>query len=551
MIAADTARSSAALWDAISAPRALRANLNIWNGDAFDRMPFSDVLNDAYGVAGGLRARGVERGARVGAVLTNSLATVEGLIGIWLAGGVVVSLPVPARGMTPDEYCGQLRELCDRMEVGAFVTDDVLLEGLPALASVAPAAYGWHGLTGAPIADPDLPGDDDVAFVQCSSGSTSTPKGCMLTPRAIAEQIAILAEMADAEPGAETVCSWLPLSHDMGTFGCLLFAWANGFDLVLSAPERFVVSPRSWFEDCAAYGATLTAGPNGGLHFAARAVARGSLPGPLSLKVCVIGAERIEWSTLEAATAALGPYGFTPEVMLPAYGLAEATLVVSAIGAHERPSYVAVDAVALADGEVVQLDPDAEGATRLVSVGRPCRGVDIELANPGRLSEILVKSPSLSLGYLNDPARTAARFGPSGFRTADLGFERDGELYIVGRYDDVLSVAGRKVYAGELEAAIGGLGAVRPGCCTIVDVPSGDGTRLVMLAEVSNGAAGLEGVATAAAEVATTKAGVNLAECVFLPKGALPKTPSGKIQRFRCRQMIAGGRVDALARVTP
>jgi fatty-acyl-CoA synthase len=160
-----------------------------------------------------------------------------------------------------------------------------------------------------------------------------------------------------------------------------------------------------------------------------------------------------------------------------------------------------------------------------------------------------VRSPSLASGYYRDPLETAARFRDGELASGDLGFLHDGELYLVGRSDDVLSVAGRNVYAREIEAAVDLFEAVRSGCSTLIDVGSESRSRLVMLLELKDGETDYRGLALAASRTARRKAGVLIDECVFLPRGALPKTPSGKIQRFRCRQMLAGEELDPLERV--
>jgi acyl-CoA synthetase (AMP-forming)/AMP-acid ligase II len=537
--------SQPALWDAIARPKA--SSLHCFVDERFETTAWSEVIADAERVAAGLRRAGVREGDRVATVLTNTPAAVRGLLGTWFAGAAVASLPVPARGMGLDEYGEHLGHLCAHVDSPFFVTDERLMSVLPELAGVPTRT--WESLSGAGRLEAAPPPDDELAFIQYSSGSTSMPKGCMLTGRAIARQMEILGRMANVEPGAETVASWLPLSHDMGTFGCLVFPLFWDFDLALSSPERFMRSPRTWFGDCADFGATLTAGPNSGVHFAARMQGRARLDRELRLKVCVVGAERIEWSALEAAAKVFGPYGFERKVFLPAYGLAEATLVVSSIGVEDEPSAVHLDTLALADGEIAEVPAGSGTATPMVSVGRACNGVEVRLGEPGRLSEIHLRSPSLASGYYADPERTSERFRDGEFSTGDLGFERDGELYIVGRSDDLLSVAGRNVYARELEAEVERFESVRSGCCTIVDVPADRETRLVMLIEPKDGFEGYEDVAGAAARAATAKAGVTIHECLFLPKGTLPKTPSGKIQRFRCRQLLAGDRFEPIERV--
>jgi fatty-acyl-CoA synthase len=526
------------LWEALMRKDSKNGRLHCWNGSGFETASWADVVRDARRIAYGLRRRGVRPGSRVASVLTNSPHAVRGLLGVWLAGGSLASLPVPARGMDPEEYGRQLHALCSHVDPCVFAVDDQLREfvcrSLPNDAILAP----WESLYGGSALDPSPPEHEDVAFIQYSSGSTGRPKGCMLTPRAIAAQLELLLAAVDGEPGREVICSWLPLSHDMGVFGCLLYPWAWDHDLALSSPERFVHSPRTWFGDMAEWGCTQTAGTSSALRFAVRAQRDARLPAQLRLRSVVIGAERIDAETLDAALETFGPFGLRSRALRPAYGLAEATLAVTAMPTALPPRVRRVDPVALADGEITGVEDDGQTATTLVSLGPALPGVRLRFDEPGRMSELKVCSPSIFNGYHADPAATAERLRQTEVATGDLGFLHDGELYLVGRSDDILCVGGRNVYAHEIETAVSSLAGVRPGCCTIVDVPGSGTTHLAMLLELREGFTDFEGIAAAAARTATAKAGINLSRCVFLEKGALPKTPTGKVQRFRCRELV-------------
>jgi fatty-acyl-CoA synthase len=528
--------SSSRLWDSLVRPG--RSALHCWTGGGFDRTPWPEVVRQAEAMTLGLRKRGVRPGTRVATVLTNTPNAVRGLLAVWLAGGSVASLPVPARGMRPEEYLRQLDTIRALLEPELFVVDGLELP-FP--------TRTWESFVDSGRIGAAPPDDDELAFVQFSSGSTSAPKGCMLTPRAIAAQLDLVMHMLDARPGAETAVSWLPLSHDMGVFGCLLTPWANDFELYLSTPERFAFAPRTWFADLAEFGGTMTAGTNTALYLATRAYAgRTRLRGNLNVRSCIIGAERVESDTLRFTTDTFAPYGFTPTALMPAYGLAEATLAVTATPADAAPRELSVDAIALADGELREVDPGGESATRVVSSGVPCRGVALSGMDGSSLGEIGVQSPSLATGYFGDDTLTAARFAGGTLLTGDLGFVRDGWLYPVGRADDVISVAGRKVYAREIETAVDTLDGVRRGCSTLVAA----GRRLTLFVELKRGLADYRPLAEEAASVAMAKAAVALDECVFLRHNSLPKTPSGKIQRHRCRQLLDAGRFEPLATVT-
>jgi fatty-acyl-CoA synthase len=536
------------LWEALESGSG-SSSLHCLDGEGAHSATWSEVAREARQMTAGMRRAGVVPGARVAAVLTNGPQVVRGILGVWLCGGAVASLPVPARGMDIEEYARQLTSICEQLGPVMLVIEEHLLGLLPESLCERVRVRAWESFAASGSIEPSPPQDDELAFIQYSSGSTSAPKGCMLSPRAIAAQLELVREMIEGRPGREVTVSWLPLSHDMGMFGCLLTPWVNDWDLYLSTPERFAFSPRTWFGDMARFGGTMTAGTNTALYMGARA-SRRRLEGELAVRACIIGAERVEWQTLRLAVEALGPYGLREEALMPAYGMAEATLALTATPAREAPRRVVLDAVALADGELRELDPSDPVATSIVSAGRPCAGVELVGAGGERVSELRVRSPSLASGYLSEPQLTRERFRDGELVTGDLGFVRDGHLYPVGRVDDVISVAGRNVYAREIETAVDMLAGVRRGCSTIVEQRDGARARLTLLLESGEGGGDYRALADSAASVAMAKAAVPLDECVFLERGSLPKTPSGKIQRHRCRQMLAEDSLSPLARIS-
>jgi fatty-acyl-CoA synthase len=539
------------LWDGLtSGAGAGRSVLHCWNGTGFDTTSWAQVSREAEQMTLGLRNAGVEPAANVAAILTNTPLTVRGILGVWLAGGTLASFPVPARGMSPDEYADQLMTFVEHLRPAAMFVDETLLEHLPEALRVRADVQSWESVSGSGRVALSPPNEDDVAFIQYSSGSTSVPQGCMLTARSIETHLQMIVDMIDAQPGRDVSVSWLPLSHDMGIFGNLLTPWRHDIDLVLSPPERFMFSPWTWFNDIERAGATLTCGTNTALSLAARrqSSARGH-SGELKLRTVILGAEPIQWETLERALTAFGPRGMTPEVLMPAYGLAEATLAVTATPRDQPPRYVTVDAQALAVGVIAEVEPAFPSATTVTSGGRPLPGVEILGLESDVLAELSITSPSLAEGYFGDEQRTHDRFVNGTLLTGDLGFGRDGHVYPVGRIDDVISVGGRNVYSCEIESAMDGIDGVRSGCSTIIGTSEGGVQRLTLLVEVRRERSDYQSLAEDAAQIAMRKAAVPLDACMFLEKGSLPKTPTGKIQRYRCRQSLGDGRLRPLATI--
>jgi acyl-CoA synthetase (AMP-forming)/AMP-acid ligase II len=261
-------------------------------------------------------------------------------------------------------------------------------------------------------------------------------------------------------------------------------------------------------------------------------------------------------SVLERACAALGPAALPPEALCPAYGLAEATLAVTVrpLGATGMPRTVTLDAAQLADGRVVHAAPDDPRAATWVSCGRPLPGVTVRAGDErAGLAEIEVASTGLTDGYFADPEATAAKLAGDGrLRTGDVGWlDAEGELHVAGRADDVVSVRGRKLFARELEIALDAVPGVRRGCCAVVR-PSADDDRLVAIAEAAGPLAGsdLRRFAIDLSAAAGRHAGFALDEVLVVERGSLPKTPSGKLQRFRCAEIARDPGAEVTGRVS-
>jgi acyl-CoA synthetase (AMP-forming)/AMP-acid ligase II len=507
----------------------------VWDGGQYERISYAEHFAAGRRVAASLKRRGVRPGDVVGAVVTNSLASIHGFLGAWFAGATVASLPIIARGQSIEQYVALLRKLCE--SVGA---ESVLIESRfagfleDAGLGAEPAILRYEDLDhGGDVADIEPPGEDEVMFIQFSSGTTAEPRGVELTGSMIDAQLRLLADRMSAGPGDVGVM-WLPLSHDMGFFGGDLFAWYTGMQGVQSTPERFLSQPWTWFEDCARWSATITVGPPFAYAVAARGAGERTLPGPLSLRLCIVGSELINLSHLESCVAAFEPYGLSLSAFSAAYGLAEATLGVSFGAIDSEPRRIWVDSGGLAEGRLSICDQGDSGATSIVSSGTPLPGFSV--SHPGEVGELLVSGPSLARGYRGQPELTAARFRDGAFATGDLGFMHEGELYVVGREDDRLIVAGRNIDVADLEEELAEDPRVRKGNCAVVDVRSDAGQKIVVVAEAAPDADRSELLRTIRT-VAARRHGLRVDDLVVLDRGQFPKTPSGKAQRYRCREL--------------
>jgi fatty-acyl-CoA synthase len=509
--------------------------LHVIAGDRIEPWPVARLMRHGERAAAGLIDRGVQPGTPVASIITNSPEACATVIGTWLAGATVVSLPVIARATTVPDYRDQLLRICADAKSPLLLVE---ARYAPFLEGLGVPVVTHEELPAERGASADPPPEDEVAFVQYSSGSTRSPRGCALSTRAIAAQLDLLAGALELDPERDRGLAWLPLSHDMGLFGGLMNFWRAGVDGMLTTPERFLAAPRTWLEDCAEFGATLTVAPALGLAMASRAARTAPPDRKLRLRACIVGGDMLYSQTLQTVDEVLGPIGLGASQVVPAYGLAEATLAVTMGPLGSPPNACPSPLV------------DADEALPVVSAGRPLPGVDVTIDGDEGVGEILVRSPSLASGYVNDEPATAEAFRDGVLHTGDVGFIHDGELYPVARTDDVIKVGGRKIWATDVEAAVEADGGVRPGNCVLVAVPGSTGQRLVVLLEPDDEAGRPEVVARRVGRRALEDGAVGIDECVLVRRGSLPKTPSGKLQRYRCRQIAQDGGESVVARVT-
>jgi acyl-CoA synthetase (AMP-forming)/AMP-acid ligase II len=309
-------------------------------------------------------------------------------------------------------------------------------------------------------------------------------------------------------------------------------------------PEQFIREPLRWIECFGRLGATLTAAPTFGYAYAAKRLRPEQLDG-MSFerwRACIVGAERVDPVALAAFTALLEPHGFRAAALLPAYGLAEATLSVSGLSLDEVPQAIKPDWDTMTFGMPVRVAASArvgdptidDGAGWLVSCGTPHMGTSIEIIGedrralpPGCLGEIVVRGPSVARGYIRAGSGETT-FSRSGVRTGDAGLIMDGSLYVVGRMGDRIKVRGRHRYAEEIESVLTAIPGVPTGRCVVVPgVDRTDRLSLVAIVEASPG----DWIARVEAALHREVGGDSLIEVRCVEPGSIPRTSSGKPRR--------------------
>jgi acyl-CoA synthetase (AMP-forming)/AMP-acid ligase II len=333
----------------------------------------------------------------------------------------------------------------------------------------------------------------------------------------------------------------LPLSHDLGLIGMCLVPWAANSPHILGSGDAVLLQPSqfgSWLAACSATKAAFTAAPNFALDFARQTLRRGGID--LSrLRACVTGAETVRATTLAAFAEAAAPAGLREGALCPAYGLAEATLAVSMVRPGERWTTRTVDPAALADGNWQEV----ETGRVLVGNGRPVAGVEVRAAAPASgVGPIEIRSTALMEGYLG---ATSSPTADGWLQTHDLGRIVDRQVYIAGRADDVIVVGGRNLFAPDLERAIGTVEGIRRDNALVLDDQEG---RYLVVAERRSA----HDPALTAQQVRATlvrRVALGPSAVIFVARGSLPRTPSGKPQRHRVRALREAGGLMVEAQV--
>jgi len=478
----------------------------------------------------------------VAALLSASTDCLAVIFGALRCGVTLVSLPHPARGMGTAEYLEQIARMCTMAGATHVLADPAYLDVLQGASVPVHGFFEFHRRDAPTVAE------EPGRFIQFTSGSTGTPRGIELSLDAIDANLAQMYDWLEPRPGG-VICSWLPLSHDMGLIGFALYGlcstcppWSSPVDVVLMKPEDFLADPGNWLKACTDYGATSTAAPPFALHLAARALRAGRGPYDLSsLRSLVVGSEPVSAQGLRDFSLLATDHGLPANALCPGYGLAEASLAV-AIDSPDAPwSSTTLDAAALAERNWVQADQGIE----LVSCGRALRHVELRTESERAVGRLDIKSPSLLSRYVGDPVPP---LDPDGWlHTADLVHLDSDEVFVVGRSDDVFVIAGRNIDARELDALVAGHPSVRPGNAACV---RDDGSRYVVVAEPHDPLADPSSLREAARSIRrslATRFGAAPSAIVFIERGTLPKTPSGKVRRNHLENQWRDGQLQQIS----
>ena len=398
----------------------------------------------------------------------------------------------------------------------------------------------------------------DPAILQYTSGSTSEPKGVVLSHANLLSNCLAMASHIGVDQDQVGV-SWLPPYHDMGLIGTIMLTVYGGWSLVMLSPEHFVQRPVLWLRAITEFAATITVSPTFGLDMCVRRIDDNELQGIdlRSLRLLFCGAEPVDQATLHAFRDRFAAYGYRESVLVPTYGLAEATLMVTAKRPGEPLVTDRLDKASLERGVAQRTDNDA---TEVVSCGAPPDHTDILIVDPdtrchqpdGTVGEIWISGPGVGSGYwgrptLSDSVFRAAAAAPSSprryLRSGDLGYSRDNMLFVTGRISDLIVISGRNLHPQDIErsiergqsfivssAAFALRSDVAEGVVVVVEI-RGPGRSVCQMTSIEQGIAASVGA----------DHGVRPSEVVLVFPGSIPRTTSGKKRRAETRSRFLAG----------
>ncbi|XUL85489.1 type I polyketide synthase [Streptomyces galilaeus] len=496
---------------------------------------------------------------------------VAAFFGCLYAGVVAVPAYPPDPGLVP-RMLPRLLGVIEDAEPAAVLAPAAATAMAGQIAELAPqtAALPWLAVDEVDetsAADWRRPGvrGQDLAFLQYTSGSTGRPKGVMLSHDNLLANLAAIDQQM-FESAEQSCVVWLPPYHDMGLIGGLLEPAYRGYPVTFMSPLAFLKRPARWLRAVSDFRATHSGGPNFGYDLCVSKISEEERAG-LDLsnwQVAFSGAEPVRAETLERFARSFAPNGFRRSAFYPCYGMAEASLLVAGGARATEPPLLRVRADLLEQNRVEPAEPGA-GTRTLVSCGQIISGHRLEIVVPdtgtplpdGEVGEIWVAGPSITRGFWGRPEESAERLearladgeGPF-LRTGDLGFLHDGELYVTGRIKDLVIIAGKNHYPQDIErTAEEAHPALRRGAGIAFSVDSGEAEELVVVQAVRGAArAAAEEIFTAVRAAIAEHHGLQVHDIVLVAPGSIPKTSSGKLQRYACKEAYLAGSLDAVER---
>ena len=509
------------------------------------RHTWLEVHQRARQVAGGLAAAGVGHGDGVGVLAGAPVEIAPTAQGLWMRGASLTMLHQPTPRTDLAVWAEDTTTVIDMIEAKAVIVSDPFMAAAPVLTERGIKVLTIEQLLASDPIDPVETGEDDLALMQLTSGSTGSPKAVQITHRNICSNAEAMFIGAKMDPsGNDVMLSWLPCFHDMGMIGFLTVPMYFGVELVKVTPMDFLRDTLLWAKLIDKYKGTMTAAPNFAYSLFAKRLRKQAKPGQFdlsTLRFALSGAEPVEPADVEDLIDAGKPFGLRPEAVMPAYGMAETTLAVSFSELGDGLVVDEVDADLL--GALRRAVPATKGNTRrFASLGPLLDGLEARIVDddgnvlPTRgVGVIELRGEPVTPGYITMGGFIPAQDEHGWYDTGDLGYlMENGHIVVCGRVKDVIIMAGRNIYPTDIERAACRVEGVRPGCAVAVRLDAGHSRETFAVAVESNAFEDPVEVRRIEHQVAhevVSEVDVRPRNVVVLGPGTIPKTPSGKLRR--------------------
>ena len=517
------------------------------------------LLAEAEKVLAGLHEMGLKAGDKLILALSRNEEFVPAFWGCVLGGIIPAPLSGPISLYTPSPTLEKLHNVWQVLEKPRILLSEDLLykssDNPRAVPITDDTFLTFTAIRQPPIKTAFHPARaSDTAFIQFSSGSTGQPKGVMLTHDNILSNLRAV-ETGLAVNDKDVGLSWMPLYHDMGLIGFHLVPLHFQNNHFLLNTSDFIRRPLRWLNNLQRYEATITAAPNFSQAIVLNHLKRkDQRTWDLScVRLMLNGAEPIAVRLMSEFMVEMSRYGMKPEAMLPVYGLAEATMAVTFPRIGKMPGIETLSRRELqVNGRAAETEAGDASAIRFANVGFPLKGCNVrivddadEVVPENHVGHIQVKGENVTSGYYNDPAATQGAFCGKWLRTGDLGFMHGGSMVVTGRAKDILFINGQNYFAHDLENAaqqISGVQAGKVAVCGCFDEPAGHDKLLLFLKSGSPEKS--VPLFMRVKQHLQRTAGVAVNVIIPLKSNQFPKTSSGKLQRYKLRQLYEEGVFD-------
>ena len=515
------------------------------------RHTWAQVHQRARRIAGGLAAAGVAHGDAVAVLAGTPVEIAPTAQGIWMRGASLTMLHQPTPRTDLQRWAEETTAVIKMIDAKAVVVSDPFMAAAPLLSQLGMRVLIIKQLLDSRAVEPVSTDDEDLAFMQLTSGSTGSPKAVRITHANIVANAEAMFAGAKVDAESDVIVSWLPCFHDMGMTGYLTVPMYFGVELVKVTPMDFLRDTLLWAKLIDKYKGTMTAAPNFAYNLFAKRLRRQATPGQFdlsSLRWALSGSEQVEPADVEDLCDAGAPFGLRPEAILPAYGMAETTVAVSFTesGAGMVVDEVDADLLAMLHRAV----PATRGNTRrLVCLGRPLQGLEVRIIDedgdllPARgVGVIQVRGESVTQGYTTGAGFVPVQDERGWYDTGDLGYLTEtGDVVVCGRLKDVIIMAGRKIYPTDIERAAARVSGVRPGCAVAVRLDAGHARETFAVAVESKAwqdPAEVRRIERQVAHEVVAEVDVRPRNVLVLEPGMVPKTPSGKLRRGHALALV-------------